>query len=283
MDSEEPNEISEDIKKLEERKKQLEGWQESLRKAQEAAPYVQENLEQTDWQVRALKNLPQEAVEIPYFGRQEELEQENKFLRDVFPILKSTDFPTVVSSTATTTSGSMNVHEYINRVRDLGTQNAIIYGNTYLAEYDQIQAAQGREKEVRSLIKIFGSTNLMERYNRAFMAYFAYKGKTGDKTAAGNEIRNLLLGLGGELFERARKWTKENMTWKLMSPRLAIGGGRSHQHITLENQGKTRSALLKRLAEVLKDREGGSVTDLNAIWTETLDHIYTVIRLVDID
>jgi hypothetical protein len=177
----------------------------------------------------------------------------------------------------------MYVFEYVSRVRDLGTPNAIVYGNTYIDEYDQIQEAQGREKEVRSLLKRFGSSNLLERYDRAFNAYMAYKGNTGEKTATGNEMRNLLLGLGGELYERARKWPKEDMTWKKMSPRLAIGGGSSHQHITLENQGKTRSALLERLAEVLKDREGGSVTDLNAIWTEILDHIYTVIRLVDLD
>ena len=40
MDSEEPNEISEDIKKLEERKDYLEGWQKGLSNTQKAAPYA---------------------------------------------------------------------------------------------------------------------------------------------------------------------------------------------------------------------------------------------------
>ena len=68
-----------------------------------------------------------------------------------------------------------------------------------------------------------------------------------------------------------------------MSPRLAIGGGGGYQHISLENQGRVRSRLLSRLADVLKDREVGSVTNLDTIWTQILDHLFTILRLIAFD
>ncbi len=48
----ETDELSEDIKKLEERKAHLEEVKESYLKAQAALPFVQTNIELTDWQIR---------------------------------------------------------------------------------------------------------------------------------------------------------------------------------------------------------------------------------------
>ena len=70
------------------------------------------------------------------------------------------------------------------------------------------------------------------------------------------------------------------MNWSNMSARLAINGGNGHEHMLLFNQERVHSSLLSRLAEVLKDREGGSVTNLDSIWTEILDHLYTVLGLL---
>ena len=282
MDAEHPDEISEDIKKLEERSEHLENWLESLRKNQEVVPFVQEIKEQTEWQIRVLQNRPSEASEIPYKGRHDELERENNFFYEVFPVLKTSEYISASSATAITSSGTIDVYDYANRIRDLGTQDAIDYGDTIIGEYHKIQESQGRLIEVRSLLDKFGSPNLLERYDRAYNAYMAYESNTGEKTAAANDMRNLLYGLRGELMERARNKPRENMTWEIMSQRLAIGGDGSQQCINLINQKETISSLNQRLSDVLKDRERGSITDLNTIWTELLDHIYTVLRLINL-
>jgi hypothetical protein len=171
---------------------------------------------------------------------------------------------------------------YVTQVRNLGTPQAIEYGNLYINEYTHLQEAQGRVEEDRSLLQRLNAPNLLDRYERAYKAYMAYSGGTGEKTEAGNEIRNLILGLSGELLERAKKWPKENMTWKIMAPGLAVDQGRGHHHITLIRQADIRSSLLNRLADVLKDREGETGTDLHTIWTETLDHIYVVLGLINL-
>ncbi len=70
------------------------------------------------------------------------------------------------------------------------------------------------------------------------------------------------------------------MTWNTMSARLAINGGNGTEHVTLSAEASKHSSLLSRLADVLKDWEGGSVTNLDSIWTEILDHLYAVLGLI---
>jgi hypothetical protein len=61
-----PGNLDDDIKKLEERKDHLQNWQKGLKLAQDEAPLVQQTVEQTDWQIRALKSRSPEADEIIY-------------------------------------------------------------------------------------------------------------------------------------------------------------------------------------------------------------------------
>jgi hypothetical protein len=67
-----------------------------------------------------------------------------------------------------------------------------------------------------------------------------------------------------------------------MSARLSINGGRGQEHITLDNQKRVKGPLFSRLAEVLKDREGGSLTNLDTIWTEVIDFLFTVLGLINV-
>ena len=45
-------------------------------------------------------------------------------------------------------------------------------------------------------------------------------------------------------------------------------------------QKDVRGSLISRLSTVLKDREGGSLTNLDDLWIQVLDHIYVVLELV---
>ena len=73
------------------------------------------------------------------------------------------------------------------------------------------------------------------------------------------------------------------MTWEKMSLRLATGEEGGVAHKELERQRSKRSTLYTRLSDIGKDREGGSVTNLDDIWVEVLDHLYVVLGLIDFD
>jgi hypothetical protein len=183
-------------------------------------------------------------------------------------------------TTAYTTSGSVFVYEALSRVGDIETLAMKTYFEPYLQAYQTIQNSQNRLEEVRSLVNKLGNLQTIERLHRAAQTYFGCKAGTRSRTDTGNEMRNLLCGIKGDLFALARKWPNENMTWEEMTSRLAKGGKGSDGFHIIIKQGELHSSLLNRLADVLKDREGGAITNIEYIWTEVLDHIYTTLTLI---
>jgi hypothetical protein len=276
-----PDDLSGDIEKLEERQAYLEKVKRSYLKAKEAIPNIQQDIDLTNWQIRAYRDMPPESVEIPIVSRQRELEGENQFLRSSITVLNIPSEPQFNSSGSIVVSSGSAIFSTVNRITDLGTPTAIAYGKKYKFEYDQLQSVQQRPQQVRIQLEKIKSKNLLERFDNAYNSYLAFRSGAGLRTSTANEIRNLLLGFKGELFTLARRFPKEDMTWDRMAARIAINGGSGTEHIILISQNRVHSSLLSRLAEVLKNREGGSLTDLDSIWTETLDHIYTVLGLIE--
>lgn len=276
----EPDEVPEIIRLLTERKNHLEEVKRTYLDAQGVLPYVQRDIDLTEWQLNVYQNLPPEASEILLHDRKEKLDTENQYLKGVYRVLDVPSAGALNSTASVTTSGTSDDYSYVKRIGDLDTPSTLAFANTYGNQYQVLQLAQDRPHQVRALLSKLNTPNIYERFDNAFEAIQGFQAGSVKRTAAANEIRNLLLGFKGGLFDRARKWAKENMTWGNMSARLAINGGRGQEHVVLGAQARKHSSLLNRLADVLKDREGGSVTDLNGIWTETLDHLYTVLGLL---
>jgi hypothetical protein len=94
-------------------------------------------------------------------------------------------------------------------------------------------------------------------------------------------MRTLLDGIKGDLFEKARNMAKENMTWERMAGRLSKGKSGGPEEKELVDQESERERLIECLSKVAKDREGGSRTDIDTLWTQILDHIYVVLTLAN--
>jgi hypothetical protein len=58
-----------------------------------------------------------------------------------------------------------------------------------------------------------------------------------------------------------------------MASRLAIGGPRSAHYTELKGLEKSHSSLSARLSDVIHDREAGSLTNLDDIWTEIQEYL----------
>ena len=71
------------------------------------------------------------------------------------------------------------------------------------------------------------------------------------------------------------------MTWELMIDRLSRGGNNGHAYAILVNGKATYSSLKERLSSRLKNMEGGTVANLPNIWTQALDHVFTVLNSIE--
>ena len=112
---------------------------------------------------------------------------------------------------------------------------------------------------------------VVSKFDLARRAYQQHELGTGEVTSAALEMRTVLDAVKGELFKRARKTSKENMTWEEMSARLASN---MDSRETLLKQGKIRSTLYEDLSQVAKQR---GVRSIDSLWTQTLDHLFVVL------
>ncbi len=270
---------SKELKILKKKKDHLDEWLRHFKDVQQIAPYVQVQQEITDWELRALENAPEEADKIPMFGLYKFLNREYEHLKTSLSIMADYDINALQGSIGTTLTSTASIYVYIKSVGDMDTPLCKKYSVSYLEEYKNIQKAQERPNTVRKLLEQFGDTNIIERFDRAYASYNSLKIDTVNRTSAATEMRNLLMGLKGILWEKALRQPKENMKWKIMSDRLSKG---SIERQGLSIQEKIHSSLISRLSDILKDREGNSVNNIDNIWTEVLDHVYAVINLINL-
>lgn len=269
------------MKSLKAKRDYLREWIERCKKAQDIVPSIRMNLEMTEWEIEALANRPEEAEEIPLGDLQARFDQEYDYLTRHFPMIPEYDPSAIPTLAAVTTSGSASTYVYVFRVGGLGTQEAQRYSEKYTQAYRDLQATQSRPGEIRDLIGSLGNPQTLKRFDRAFNTYFAAKSGTGERSTAAAAMRTLLDGIQGDLFQIARKWPTENMKWETMAGRLAKGPVDGTEHRELLRQNSIRGSLVSQLSTVLKDREGSSLTDLDDLWTQVLDHVYIVLRLTE--
>jgi len=270
------------LRKLREKRNYLMLWLERVRKAQEVIPFVHRDLELTDWEIAALENSPEEADEIAVVGLSDIMDDELAFWKVNVSMMPPYDVRAVSSSSAYSTSGTASFYSFVSRIGDLDVPGAAEYSGKYTVGYQDLQQRQDREGEVRRLIETIGNPQTLERFDRTSAAYHGAQTGTAERTSAAFEMRTLLDGIQGDLFEKARSRPGENMTWATMAQRLAKGGQGSVAEKGIRNQENPRSSLIDRLSRIGKDREGSAVTDLGHIWTQLLDHVYAVLGLAQL-
>lgn len=127
------------------------------------------------------------------------------------------------------------------------------------------------------MIKYVTSSTL-KRFDDAEKAYWCSKSDPDNRKEAALNMRNLLDGLKGDLFQLARSHNKENMTWEKMIKRLGIGVNNGDEHRALSNQKDVRGTLISYLTDIIKGRDPR--TNLDHLRTQVLDHIYIVLGLL---
>ena len=266
---------------LESKRKYLKEWIERHRKAKEIIPLVQKELEMTEWELEALQNIPSGVNKKPFDDLETKFETDYNYTVKTFPMIPEYDRSAVQTALSVATDSTSSVYLNVVQVGSWAVADAESYSKKYRESYQQMQIAHNRPEEVNQLLQKINSVTLKERYEKASKGYYAVKSGTEDWTAVASEMRNFVMGLKGELFEKARKQPRENMTWDVMAERLSKGGKDSVEHQELKDQMKTYDELIDILSPALKDRKNNS-SDVEIIWSRILDHIYVVIGLIKI-
>lgn len=273
--------------KLENRKSKLEylkNWLLAIKQAKELVPKVQKEIEKTEWEIEALSNTPDEASEIPFGDMTILFDSDLETLEQALPMIPKFRVRAVSTSDAVSTSGTASVYEYVSRVGDIGTPNACEFSEYFTEKYQEIQLVHGRPNEIRNFLKKLPHENILDRFNRAEKIYMEFRAGVAKRTPTAMEMRTFLNGLIGELSQIAKQWEKENSPpWNVMAERLSNGGAEGADYQEMLRQERVHSSLLSRLADVGKDREGSSVTNLNHIWTELLDHVFTILTITQVN
>lgn len=281
MSSQEKSRKSEELDWLNKKKSYLETWKANLKGANDALPYAEANLVNTDWAIEAINSQPAVSGIHPSLDFGEQLKRDYLYTVSALPPIPAYDLDQLATASSITVSGTASIYNYVQSFSKYDTPEARNYVRTCVDKYDDLQVIQLRPQFTRSLVTKLNNTNTLERFDRAQKAYLQAKSGINAPTQAANEIRNLLYGIKGNLLELARKIPKENITWQEMARRISKPGPKDVPYQELAAQETVYTSLVNDLSPTAKDWKQVSLTELNQTWTQVIDFIYTVLGLVN--
>ena len=249
----------------------LRSWLDRQREAAKLVPEVQCAFEDADWQDNAVTFLGLAAPEEVEKVLAPSLELSYRHLCNSLPL--PPEYGTLVFSAVATgvTSSTSSVYEAVHTTLKSPThQDAAL---EHLTAYQSLQYHHEREARVRQML-LQGYPTSATQYEVARAAYMVDKSQESQASAAASELRNLLDRFKGELFEKARRHPKENMTWAQMVERLVPSSKPATERVILSGQEVLRGRLYDRLSPLTKRRVNLGSDELAHLWTEVLDHLY---------
>lgn len=268
------------MKKLTELRDHLREWVDRYSKAVEAAPDVQRTLDLVNWQFQAHSEAPEELKRTLESQLSYVWEREHDVAIRALPLIPRYDLRAIAAASLATASANTIAYEYLLSARGGGGNFYPMYFQRQLDSYRSIQTSQNRMSEVKDLIQRY-VPQVAGQFKKAYDTVDSVRAGTLDASAAALEMRTLLDQLKGELFAKACKHAKENMTWESMAERLCRGDQAATQKATLLEQGQQRATIISRLSAIAKRRDKSNFTSLQDVWSVVLDHLYAVLRAVD--
>ena len=274
------NEMNDILESLINRRDFLSNWIDSLRDAIEISHFAQLQLNYTNWMIETINSLSGNEEQLYDTDLAKQINEKNEYIRLAFPSFPPFDYSIVGSSSGLTAADSSALFSIIVEMVPSIKGEINTRVNEQINKYCELEKQYKRQEEVFQLLQKHNFKDSISRFNHAFEMYNSYKTEITDRSSSANEIRNLINGIKGDLFNKARQWEKENMTWSTMAQRLAKSEPNSDECNEIKNQESEQSKLLELLSGILKKREGFHTIDLDTIWILTLDHIYIVLNLI---
>lgn len=269
------------LKQQREKCTHLNRWLMNYQAEAKIAPLVHEMLDYTEWLIGAVEQRPESAAGIPMPDLTRTTEYDISNLKHVLPLQPDYSPEALCGASAMTSSTLSALISYIGEVGSQGGPEGYTYWCTCQKTLEMLDSSYDREGELRDRLGRFLDDGLNSRLAAAKAAYDVYRIGTGDRPSTANAMRNLLCGVQGNLWEKARTYDKEPMTWVLMSQRLTMGIADGPEYQQLVDEERTFNGLVKdKLPKVLHLREGQNEIDISILWLELQSHLITVLRLV---
>ncbi len=264
-----------------ERREYLKDWLAKIKKANERIPDIQDMVEQTEWDVDMFSNMPDGGEEFISPRLLIDYSKGNEFLKSNLPLPPHYTIQTVNITSSVITSGSTGAYTTILLGSEVNDPFINQWSKEYSISYRKIQEKQSRFEKVNQYLKKINADRIdeLETSRNVYLATIAGVGK---KIAAGIAMRNLLEHFKGDLFEKARLWPKENMTWKLMAGRLTVNGDESFDYEALIRQKSVWTSLHNVLSDVAKNKKQGKDIDLESVWVKLIDHLFIVLGIINL-
>jgi hypothetical protein len=259
--------------KLKETENYLQTWMDHFREASQAAPFVQESLEEVSWARRALEDRPPESNNVSRELVADWAETAHNNLIAVLPPIPSFGNTSGFQVSSSTASSNSAVVRYIYEVGQIGTPAAKEYFENKFESYRTLQDQHDRPQRVREMISRRWP-GCLDRFDAAFEVQRRFKAKLITEDAAAIAIRTALEGIKGEIFQEVRRNTRENMTWAEMARRLCRNS--SHQDLLLKQEA-AYNTIHGHLSKLAKKRPAGQIPSIEVIWTFFLDHLLVML------
>jgi len=268
---------------LNDRKKKeqyLTNWLDGYKLAGECVPYIEKWKEQTQWEIDALSNAPCDSDEIEKGEMLDVFQLDSEQLQRALPMIPEYDLDKISSTDGSTTTSASYVYSFVMNVGDAPKVGYKEYSEVYTTKYQNIQRKYNTLEDIDCRLQELGFSGTYERLETAYHTFSLYKAGTVKKSAAAMEIRTYLDGLKGDLFQQVRKWENENMTWEEMANRVANRDETSDKFKIMQLQGEIRRKIISKLSDIGKNRESSSLIKLEDVWSQTLDHSYSILKLL---
>jgi hypothetical protein len=259
----------------------LKEWLEKHQKASEAVPLLQRAYELVDWSCEALSKKPKEAEQIKTTDLTVRFSRGIEEVKSVLPMIPDIDNKAITLVNTIAVSGANATYDHILNVGEIPEKACYFYYQEQSKAYKFLQRSHNRVDEVRELLRLSVSESTVQQFDVAVKAYYSAAGGAGERSAAALEMRTLLDNVQGDLFNKARQWPKENMTWPIMSNRLCPIASDPARYAELTAEEENRSRLMEYLSSILKRREGQTQKNIDDIWAIVLDHIFVVLNILN--
>ncbi len=272
--------MDEQVKRLAtERRELLENWLRSYKQASQVVAHVDEAYQVAKWEEDVLLSAPKAADGLPWGQLEELYTGDLNDARAVFPPMPSYDPSQTASISVAGTVSASATYGLVAQVSRLPDERARQWSVDRAARYQSLQAAAGRRDRVRSLLGKL-APRLVVQFDEAERSYRGATDAGQSQEAAAFAMRNVLEHYRGELFARARRWPKENMTWPGMAERLGYQRTGPKPHSLLLREEVVWGQLEKDLSNLGKAQVYSGSLDLVTVHTQFLDHLFTVLTLV---
>jgi hypothetical protein len=258
--------------------KQIEDWfsefLDDVRERNKLVPEITYARDRVRWARTALDSAPDTAGCVSMSPVEEEATFALMQLDTLLPLSPRIDFDqAALGISSIVSSTSSHVVEYVGDVGRLDSPAAHMYETQQMEYYRELQ----RPGRVRDLINRVMPMAL-SRFDAADQACALAGIASMEDTAAAADLRTLLEGVQGELFDLMRR-PKEHMTWPTSIERLVTAASTdTWAHTQLVREQGIHERLRDELSNVLKRRREG---ELAVLWARVLAHLEAVLSAVE--